>query len=104
MRNTPHGRIVRGKAAESASSDASPLCDRLGSKKSRHQLPRDCHGHADVAGVPDKGRPADKPADLLVDRGKCEATEAALVSAVKERPCGQRSTSSSLLPLVLVIE
>ena len=27
-----------------------------------------------------------------------------MVSAVKKRPCGQRSISSSLLPLVLVFE
>ena len=55
-------------------------------------------------GLPTKG---DSRTNLLtrqVDRGKCEATEAAMVSAVKERPCGQRSISSSLLPLVLVNE
>ena len=77
--------IFRHKA-ESASSDASPLCDRPGSKKRRHQLPRDCHGHARVAGDADKGRLADKSADLLVDHGKCEATEAAMVFAVRNVP------------------
>ena len=103
QRETLHMDNFRRKAAESASSDANPLCDRLGSKKRRHQLPRDCHGHSRVAGVAET---CDSRTNLVtrpVDHGKCEATEAAMVRAVKERPCGQRSTSSRLLPLVLVL-